>query len=349
MHSIPTAQLKHLTLRYIYIIKGWLPTGFGNLTHLTLFGYADFHGLAEAVRGNPALQTLRLESIKYGERYSYHPRWHVNLDGQTLELVRCGLEVLGMFTLSSRCSLLISRTTDQSAVKYEWGVPWYQWLPKEISTIQCLHEIEELRFSVTKMTMGRGWIAAEQKTVGYPALDSTSESELKPLATFILTYHYSATAPPQEISFEPLDLLPHPIPWGKVTRASFDSFNDQFKICDDAVFKSLPNLRSLELRRCASETLVQFLTPDELPALERLRFEDESSTVELGAALTNALGIRHIQSKPRLRLGSLKIVTSGDPSSIFTTEQTERLKELVHNFEVTRTPGYRPVVYSTDV
>lgn len=349
MNSIPTVQLKHLTLRHV---KGWPPMFFGNLTHLTLFGYADGEALAEAVRENPALRKLRLESIKNKERYSYHPSRLVNLDGQTLELVRCEPGVLHMFTLSPSCSLVIIRTMDQYAITYEGVVPEFQWFPDDISKIRCLHGLEELCFSVTKVTRRKGWTAAEQKTVGYPTSDSTGTtgSELKPLVTLILTYHYDTTTPLYEFSFEPLYLLPRPISWGKVTRASFDGFSGQFKICDNTVHKALPNLRSLTLRRCASDFLVRFLMPGELLELESLRFEDELSMEELGDTLANVLGVRRMQSGPAgLQLGDLKILTAGDPSSVITTEQTEKLREFVYSVEVARAPGYRPVVNTIDV
>lgn len=345
IHSVPTFQLKHLTLRHI---TGWLPMRLGNLTHFTLFGYADANDLREVVRENPALQKVRLESIKSKKRYRYHPVRPVNLDGQTLELVRCEPGVLDMFSLSPRCSLVIIRTMNM----HEGKVKEFQWLPEDTSKIRCLHELEELHFSITKITRKRGWIAAEQKTVGYPTSDSTSVSEPKPHVTFSLTYHYDTTTPPYEVWFKPRHLLPHPLPWKKrgVTRASFDGFHDQFKICDNTVLRALPDLRSLALRRCASDFIIRFpAIPNELPALESLRFEDELSVGELGDTLANALEFRHMQSEPAvLRLGHL-IITSGHPSSIITVEQMEKLKEFACSVEVRRAPGYRPVINTTSV
>jgi hypothetical protein len=342
--SIPTAwQLKHLTLRHM---RGWPPALLRNLTYLTLFGYADGVALAEAVSANPALLKLRLESIKYEERYSYDPDRLVNLDGQTLELARCERGVLSMFTLSSTCSLVITRTMDQRTTTHAWGVwPTIRWLPEDISKIRCLHELEGLHFSVNKVPGRGGWVTAEQKTVGYPIPNPASGSGHDPSVTFVLTYHYDAKTPLHEVSLVSRYLLPSPTPWGKVTCASFDGFCDQFKICNNVVLKTLPNLRSLTLRRCASDSLVHFIAPNELQGLESLRFEDGLSEAELGDTLAGVLEIRHIQSASAgLRLRDLEVVTSGEPSSIITVEQRERLEECVCRVEITRAPGYRHVL-----
>ncbi|KAF9649339.1 hypothetical protein BDM02DRAFT_3186366 [Thelephora ganbajun] len=332
---IPTDQLKHLTLRHT---KGWPPTRFGNLTNLTLSGYADGTALAEAIPSNPALQKLKLESIKYEERYSYDPDRLVKLDGQTLELARCNPGVLSMFTLSSTCSLIITRTMGRYAPTYAGEVPELRWLPKDISEFRCLHELEEVHFSVTIVPGRRSWITAEQKTVGYSASNSSSAPGPGPSVTFALTYHYHAMTPLCRVPFEPRYLLPHPTPWGKVTRASFDGFNYEFSILDNVVFKALQNLRSLVLRR-SSSSLVLFITPNELRGLESLRFEDE---VELGDVLSKVLERR--RTSAGLRLKDLTVVTSGDPSSVITLEHMGRLEECASRIEVTRAPGYSPGV-----
>ena len=336
---IPTDQLKHLTLRHI---KGWPPTRFGNLTDLTLFGYADGTALAEVIPVNPALQKLTLESIKHKERYSYDPNHLVNLDGQTLELVRCEPGTLSMFALSSTCSLIISRTMDQHTIAHKGEAPEFQWLPEDISGILCLHELEEVHFSVTKVPGRWGWIAAEQKTVGYSTSNSTSGSGPGPSVTFTLTYHSSAWTPDCEVPFEPKYLLPHPTPWGKVTRASFDGFHDQFRIRGNPVLKTLPNLHSLTLRRCDSGCLIRFITPDELRGLESMRFEDELSGADFGYTLSEVF--EHRRKSAGLQLKELRIVTSCDPSSTFTAEQMGKLKECICRINVTEAPSYRPAV-----
>ena len=291
--SIPTGQLSHLTLRHT---KGWPPARFGNLTNLTLFGYADGIALAGAVPANPALRKLKLESIKHKERYSYDPGRLVALDGQTLELDRCERGVLSMFTLSSTCSLVITKTMDQNTIAYEGDVPELLWLPDDISEVRCLHELEELHFSVTRIPRKGSWVAAEQKTVGYSTSNPTSGSGPAPSVTFALTYHYGTWAPlyDSEVPFQSKYLLPHPTPWGPVTRASFDGFYGNFKIHDNTTLKTLQNLRSLLLRRCDSGHLVHSITPDEFRGLESLRFEDELSGVDFGGTLSDAFKLRHV-------------------------------------------------------
>ena len=334
---ICTDQLKHLTLRHV---KGWTPTRFGNLTHLTLFGYADGSALAVVVPANPALRNLRLESIKYRESYSYDPNRFVNLDGQTLELVRCERGVLSMFTLSSTCSLNITQTVPNS-IENERGVLVFGCLPEDISEIRCLHGLEELRLSVTRTPGTRGWITVEQKTVGYSVPTSSTGSGLKPSVTFTLSYHYDSTTPPYGLSFRPRYLFPHSMPWDDVTRASFDGFYDRFKVRDEAIPKVLPNLRSLALRRCSSDSLVHFIVPGELGRLESLRLEDGLSDVGLWNALAKVL---EVSSSAGLRLKDLEILASGEPSATITPEQMERLGRCVRRLEVTKAPGYKPVV-----
>ena len=343
IRSIPTAQLKHLTLRHI---KGWPPTRFGNLTHLTLFGYADADALAEAVRENPALQRLRLESIKNKERYSCLPRSLVNLDGQTLELDRCEPGVLNMFTLSPRCSLVVVRTAGQYTLAHREGLLGFQWLPEDISKIGCLHELEELHFSITTTERRGGWVTAEQKTVGYPMLCSSSESGPKPHVTFILIYHYDAETSWDRGPFEPQHLLSRPIPLGKVARACFYGFHTQFEIYNRTILTNLTNLRSLKLRRCNPDFLLRFL----IPGLWSLGFEDELSVTWFGGTLAHAPQIR-TQSEPAgVWLGDLKIVTSGGPSSIINTEWMEKLKGFVNSVEVViRTPSYSRVTNTSNV
>lgn len=338
IYLVPTAQLKRLTLRHT---RGWPASRFGNLTHLTLFGYADGTALAKAVPANPALQKLKLESIKH-KRYTHHPGRLVKLDGQTLELARCEPGVLSMFTLSPTCSLVITKTVDQNAIAYTGEVMGLQWLPNDISTVRCLHEIEEVRFSVTRVPGRKGWTAAEQKTIGYSASHFTPGSDPEPSVTFILTYHYDASAPLYEVPFHPKNLLPHPTSWGRVTRASFDGFYGQFGIRDNSVLEPLPNLRSLTLRRCDSGYLVRFITPDQLQGLETLRIEEELSGARFGDTLRNVFQLR--RGSAGLWLKDLEIVTSGDPSSFsMTGEQMTKLKECVYRVQVTRAPGYRSV------
>ena len=335
---IPTSQLKHLTLRHV---EGWPPTYFGNLTNLTLFGCADGTALAEAVTANPALQKLKLESIKHKERFSYDPRRLVELDGQTLELARCDPGVLSMFTLTSTCSLVITQTMDQNAIAYKAKIAALWWLPEDISGIRCLQELAEVRFSVVRTPGRKGWIAAEQKTVGYSTSNLTPGSGPGPSVTFNLTYHSDARAQLHEVPFEPKYLLPYPTPWGQVTRASFDGFSGQFRIRDDAVLKTLPSLRSMMLRRCDSGYLVRLITPDKLQGLESLWFEDELSGADFGDTLSKTFELRHTFAG--LRLKDLKIVIPGDPSSIITAEQMERLEGCIYRIEATKAPGYRSV------
>jgi len=337
--STPAGQLKNLTLRHM---KGWPPTNFGNLTNLTLFGYADGTALAEAVPANPALQKLKLESIKYKERYSYDLKRLVKLDGQTLELARCEPGALNMFTLSSTCSLVITRTMDKYTIAYEGEVPDLRWLPEDVSAIRCLHELEEVHFSVTKTPRKKGWIAAEQKTVGYSTPNLTSGRGAEPSVTFVQTYYSDARAPLYEIPFKPKYLLPHTVPWGQVTRASLSGFHEQFSIRDNVVFKTLSNLRSLTLRCCDSGHLVRFITPDELRGLESLRLEDELSGADFGDVLSKVFELRYVSAG--LRLKDLKLVTSGGPGSTITAEQVEELKEWIYCIDVIKAPGYRSVV-----
>ena len=340
---IPTNQLKHLTLRHM---KGWPPTRFGNLTDLTLFGYADGNALAEAVPANPTLQKLKLESIKHKERYSYDSNRLVNLDGQTLELARCDPGVLSMFTLSSTCSLVITRTMDHHTTAYE-GVeaPETRWLPEDISRIRCLHELEEVHLSVTRIPRRRGWVASEQKTVGYSTSNPTSGSRPQPSVTFILTYHSDTRTPGYKVPFESKYLLRHPIPWGKVTRASFDGFHDQFTIRrSHVILDALPNLRSLIFRRCDSVSLLRFIADAMVQGLERLQFEDELCGRDFGDRLSRALKIGCASVG---RLKELKIIVAGDPSSTITAEQIGKLEECVCRIEVAKAPSYRPV--GTDV
>lgn len=56
-------------------------------------------------------------------------------------------------------------------------------------------------------------------------------------------------------------------------------------VLPNTISKALPNLRFLVSRRCASDSLIRSLMPNELPELESLRFEDEMSVTELGYAL----------------------------------------------------------------
>ena len=336
--STLTGRLNRLTLRHM---KGWPPTRFGSLTNLTLFGYADGTALAEAVPANPALRKLKLESIKSRDRYSYDPERLVALDGQALELVRCERGVLSMFTLSSTCSLVITKTMDQNTIAYEGEVPELLWLPEDVSSVQCLHELGEVHFSVAKIPRKGGWIAAEQKTVGYSTSNLTSGSGPKPSVTFILTYHYDTWTPLYGVPFQTKYLLPHPISWGRVTRASFDGFYGHFRIHGNVILETLSNLRSLLLRRCDSGHLVRFIVPDELGGLESLQFEDELSGADFGGTLSEVFELRHISTG--LRLDDLKIVTPGDSSSTVTPEQMGELKECVHHVEATKAPGYRSI------
>ena len=336
---VPADQLKHLTLRHA---KGWPSTRFGNLTSITLFGYADGTALAEAVLANPALRKLKLESIKYKERYSYDPERLVKLDGQTLELARCEPGVLSMFTLSSTCSLVITRTMNRFAIAYDGEIPELQWLPEDISAVRCLHELEEVHFSITRISRQKGWIAAEQKTVGYSTLDLTSGSGPKPSAIFSLTYHFDARTPPYDAPFESQYLLPHPTPWAEVTRASFDGFQNQFKIHGDGILKTLPNLRSLSLRRCDTGYLLRRVMPIELPGLESLRFEDEIFGADFGDTLIRVFKLWHTYTG--LRFKDLKIITSSDSNSTITAEQMIQLKDWVDRTETVKAPGYRSIV-----
>jgi len=336
---MPTEQLKRLTLRHM---GGWPPTQFGNLTSLALFGYADGATLAEAVWGNPALRKLKLESIKHEERYSYDPRRLVELNGQTLELERCDPDVLRMFSLSSTCSLIVTKSLGQQSPMDQGEVPELRWLPEDISAIRCLHDLREVHFNVTKMPGRVGWVASEQNTVCYSASSLTSGSNPEPSATFTLTYHSEAFTIPCEVQFEPRYLLPHPTPWGQVIRASFNDFHDQFRIRDKAVLETLPNLRSLIFRRCDNGQLVRSITPNELRGLESLCFEDELSGADFGDALSIMLGLRH--KFAGLQLKDLKIVTPGGPSSIITVEQMGKLGGFVCRVEAIQAPGYRPVV-----
>ena len=333
---MPTEQLNHLTLRHM---GGWPSTEFGKLTSLTLFGHADGVALAAAVSANPALRKLKLESIKHKERYSYDPRRLVELDGQTLELERCDPDVLRMFALSSTCSLIITKSVGQKSPIYIKGVPELRWLPGDISTIRCLHDLEEVHFNVAKMPGRVGWVASEQNTVCYSTSSLTSGSSPKPSATFTLTYHSGAFTIPYQIQFEPEYLLPHPTSWGQVTRASFDGFHDQFRIRNKALFKTLPNLRSLTFRRCDNGLLVRSITPNQFRGLESLCFEEELSGGDFGDALSVMLGLRH-----GLQLKDLKIVTPGDPNATVTLEQMGKLGEFACRVEAIQAPGYRPVV-----
>lgn len=323
---IPTGQLSHLTLRHM---RGWPPTRFGNLTNLTLFGYADGNALAEAVPANPALQKLKLESIKRAHRYSYDAERRVVLDGQTLELARCTPSVLSMFALSSTCSLIITKTAKPRLLPNKREFPKF-WLPEDISAIRCLHDLEQVHFSITRIPGRKGWIVAEQKTIGYPTSNSTSGSGSKSSVTFTLTYHYDARTPLYEVPFESKYLLPHPIPWGGVIRASFDGFHDQFMIRDNLP-KLLPNLRSLVLGRCESNNLLRFIMVGEVRGLESLRFEDELCGTDFGGTLFTVFEFRRILIGQRLNC--LEFVTPGDPSSIITSKQMEKLKECVFRVE----------------
>ena len=333
---IPTDKLKHLTLRHM---KGWPPTRFGNLTSLTLFGYADGATLAEAVPANPALRNIKLESVRYKNRYSYDPKRLVSLDGQTLELVHCEPGVLSMFTLSSTCSLIITRAIDQCPLAYEKEVPGAWLFPEDISAIRCLHGLEEVRFSVTKIPRRNGWIAAAQKTVGYSTSKSNFGTGSEPSVTFTLMYYFDART---RIPSRPRYLLPHLIPWTKVTCASFDGFHDQFRIRDDSILKILLNLRFLTFHRCDSNPFVRFMTPTKLQGLESLRLEDELSGADLGDTLPKVFEFRDLSAN--LRLKELKIVTPGDLGSIITVEQMERLRGCVDRIETAKAPGYRSVV-----
>ena len=277
--SIPVDQLKHLTLRQM---KGWPSTRFGNLTDLTLFGYADGTALAEVVPANPALRKLKLESIKSRERYSWDSNRPVNLDGQTLELVRCEPRVLSMFSLSSTCSLVITTNMNRSIICQK-EFPRRRWLPQNISTIRCLHELEEVHSSVTKIPGSGGWMAVEQKTVGYPTPRSTSGTRPKPSLVFTLMYYFY-TGKPYAVRIQPQYLLPSLIPWARVTHVSLDGFHDQLRIDNNAILKALQNTRSLLLRRCDS-SLLPLITPAELRTLESLRFEDDLSGTDLGTCL----------------------------------------------------------------
>jgi len=332
---IPADQLKYLTLRHI---KGWPPKRFGNLTSLTLFGYADGAALVEAVSANPALRNLKLESIRYKDRYSYDRKRLVSLDGQTLELVRCEPGVLSMFTLSSTCSLIITRTMDQYAVAYEGEIPEFGWLPEDISAIRCLHGLEEVHFSITKIPGKKGWIATEQKTIGYSTSKSTLGTGPEPSVTFTLTYYSDGRA---QVPFEPHYLLPHPTPWANVIRASFDGFHDQFRIRDD-ILTILLNLQSLTLRRCDSGYLVRLITPTRPRGLESLQFEDELSGADFGDTLSKVFESRHLSTG--LQLKELKIVTPNGLVSKITTEQMGRLKKCVGCIEIKKAPGYRSVL-----
>ena len=338
INLIPTGQLKHLTLRHM---KRWPPTYFGSLTSLTLSGYADGTTLAAAVPAIPALQKLKLESIKNRERYSCDPERLVKLDGQTLELARCNPNLLNMFALSSTCSLVVTQAMSQHAIAHGKGFQELWWLPDNLPAIRCLDGLEEVHFSITKRPGRKGWIASEQKTVCY----STSGSVPKPSATFILTYHFDARTPLHKIPFGPKLLLPYPTPWGWVTRASFDGFHDQFRIRSNAVLKTLPNLRSLTLRRCDSGDLIRSITPDELRGLESLCFEGELSGENFGDILSRMFELRHALPGLQLEDKDLKIViaVSGDPSSMISAEQMGRLKEYVHSVEATKVPGYSSV------
>ena len=329
---IPVGQLKHLTLRQM---KGWPPTRFGNLTDLTLFGYADGTALAEAVPANPALRKLKLESIKDEERYSWDSSRLVHLDGQTLELVRCDSAVLGMFSLSSTCSLVIT-TTMTRTINWRGELLGRKWLPRDISTLRCLHELEEVHSSITKIPRRRGWFAVEQKTVGHSTSKSTPGTRSEPSLVFTLKYFYKREA--YAVRLLPQCLLPNPIPWARVTHVSLDGFHDQSGIDGNATLRTLSNARSLLLRRCG-RGIVPLITPRELRSLESLRFEDDLSGTDLGGALLTALESRHLSSG--LRLKDLIIVKSGGLSTI-TVEQIAKLKELVDHIEVT-TPGYRSV------
>ena len=266
----------------------------------------------------------------------------VKLNGQTLELARCEPGVLSMFTLSSTCSLVVTRTMDQYAVAYDGEIPELQWLPEDISAVRCLHELEEVHFSITRISGKRGWIAAEQKTVGYSTLDLTSGSGPKPSATFSLTYHFEARTPSNDVPFEPQYLLPHPTPWAEVTRASFDGFQNQFKVHGNGILKILPNLRSLSLRRCDSGYLLRCIMPTELPGLESLRFEDEFSGADFGYTLIRMFKLWHTYTG--LRFKDLKIVTSSDPNSTITAEQMIQLKDWVDRIETVKASGYRSIV-----
>lgn len=406
---IPTHQLKHLTLRHM---KGWPATCFGNLTSLTLFGFVDGTALADAVPANPSLRKLKLESV-WWKRHSYDPKRLIILDGQTLELAGCEPGVLDMFTLSSTCSLTITRTmeVDENALAFRGLHPPLDLLPKGISTIQCLRDVEEVHFSVTKTPRRKGWITVEQRTVGYPKSKSSSGAELQPSLTFILTYHYYNEESFSGVPFTSQYLLPHPSPWVEITRASFDGFRGDFRIYDDGILDTLPNLRSVALRRCNSRRLVRLITPPQLRGLESLWFEDELSgtdsgdddesemdfedeemdpegkemvpnvkeinpegeemvpedeeldpdyedegmdldssegsskdelfVADFGGALSKMVKLRH--QSAGLRLKELKIVTSGDPSSIITVEQMGKLKECVDRVEIAKAPGYRSV------
>lgn len=327
---IPWDQLNQLTFRHM---KGWSPTPLRNLTHLTLFGYADGTALAEVVLANPALQKLRLESIKDQEKYSYDPNRLVSLKDQALELVRCDPDVLSMFSLSPMSSLAITRTMNQGAIQvYEEGIPVFSWLPRDVSEIRCLELLEELQLSIIKVPGRRGWIAAEQKTVGYSASIFTSGSKVRPSVIFTLTYHYDTSMLSYKVPFEPAYLLPQPILWDRVTHASLDGFDDKFNIRDNTILGRLQNLRSLTLRHCASDSLVRFITPGELQVLEILRLDDKSFGAEAASTLFEALRTRRTQSKsPVLQL---KVFMSGHPNSVITMEQIEKLKECIDHVEV---------------
>ena len=272
---IPTHQLKHLTLRHM---KGWPATRFGNLTSLTLFGFVDGRALAEAVPANPSLRKLKLESV-WWKRHSYDPKRLVDLDGQTLELASCESGVLDMFALSSTCALIITRTMEvqENALAFRGLYPSLDLLPNDISAVQCLRDVEEVHFSVTKTPGRKGWITVEQRTVGYPKLKSSPGAELKPSLIFVLTYHYHTEESFSGAPFTSQYLLPHPSPWIEITRASFDDFRGDFRICDDGILNTLPSLRSIALRRCNSRCLVRLITPSRLRGLESLWFVDELS------------------------------------------------------------------------
>lgn len=336
---MPTERLNHLTLRHM---GGWPPTQFGNLTSLALFGYADGVALAGAVSANPALRKLKLESIKHKERYSYDPRRLVGLDNQTLELERCDPDILRMFSLSPTCSLIITKSLGQKSPMDKGEAPKLRWLPEDISAIQCLHDLVEVHFNVTKMPGRVGWVASEQNTVCYSTSSLTSGSNLEPSATFTLTYHSEAYTVPYHIQFEPKYLLPNPTPWGQVIRASFDGFHDQFMIRDKALLETLPNLRSLTFRRCDNGLLVRSITPNEVRGLESLCFEDELSGGDFGDALSIMLGLR--QTHAGLQLKDLKIVTPGDPNSTITLEQMGKLGGSVCRVEAIQAPGYSVVI-----
>jgi len=261
------------------------------------------------------------------------------LDGQTLELSRCEPDVLRMFALSSTCSLVITTTMGRS-VLYNKEVLGLRWLPHDISTIQCLHELDEVHLSVTKTPRRRGWISAEQKAVGYSTSKLTSGTRPEPSVTFTIMHHFYVDDD-KGYPFEPQYLLPYPVQWVKVTRASLDGFHGRFGFHDNVIFKTLPNLRSITLRRCDSG-LVPLIAPAELRSLESLRFEDDLSGADFGDVLSMALQSRQLSSGQRLK--ELIIVTSGDLSSTITVEQMGKLKGFGDNVEVTTAPSYISVV-----